>query len=69
MLYFYKVVYLYRTYSVLYVTNYAHKKNIFDQIKNTKNPPKTNLDMYQIQILSAMATSLSHNLQDFNGSI
>ena len=38
MLYFYKVVYLYRTYSVLYVTNYAHKKNIFDQIKNTKNP-------------------------------
>lgn len=32
----------------LYVTNNARKKYVFDQIKKTKNPPQTNLDMYQI---------------------
>lgn len=53
----------------LYVTNNARKKYVFDQIKKTKNPPQTNLDMYLIWILSAMATSLSYNLQDFNGTI
>lgn len=44
-------------------------RKIFWTKSKRQKTPKTNLDIYQIRILSAMATSLSHNLQDFNGSI
>lgn len=44
-------------------------RKIFLTKSKRQKTPKKNLDMYQIRILSGMATSLSHNLQDFNGSI